>query len=362
MKLSNQQQADFPKSYEETLIATTRHGIMLGCGFFAFFTIFYWLDGYPIQTVWLNLAALLIALASLAFMTWRQNNKLAAQLILIATYVSLVGPALYTGGLLSTNMIWLVFIPLEATIMLGRRATALWGGISLATTVAFFMLNVVLKIDLTLRPPQVNDHLVDLLSVTIVMVIAAMLNETIKLRYMKDLEAIQQTLHRQARLDPLTQSNNRRFLAELAGPHLSVHSNSLLMLDIDHFKEINDTHGHTVGDQVLQWFSERCRMKLRQGDILARMGGDEFVIFLPNTDMTEAGKIADRICDEIASSKISTPQGEIQLTTSIGVASNIPDDHTGLEALITHADHALYKSKQNGRNQVSLSNWKERLN
>jgi len=361
MKLTSQQQ-QIHTSYEETLISTTRYGILVGCAFFLFFTVFYWLDGYPMQTVWLNLAALLVALTSWAIFAWRHKHKLAAQLILLATYISLVGPALYTGGILSTNMIWLVFIPLEATIVSGKRATAIWGAISLATTAGFYILNVLLKIDLTLRPPQTSDHLVDLIAVTIVMLIASWLNESIKLRYMKDLEAAQQTLRQQARLDPLTQVNNRRFLAEQANPHLSTQSNSLLMLDIDHFKEINDTHGHNVGDQVLQWFSEHCRIKLRQGDILARMGGDEFVIFLPNTDSIEACKIADRLRIDIASTTIPTSQGKIQLTTSIGVASNIAEEHAELEVLINQADHALYQSKQNGRNRVSISNWKERLN
>ena len=307
------------------------------------------------QTVWLNLAAFVLGLIAWVVLNWLQNDQLAAQLILLSSYIALTGPALYTGGILSTNMIWLVFIPVAATIMSGKYATAIWGGISVVTAIGFFLISQVWHINLNLHPPQTIDHLVDLIAVIIVMIIATWLNEMIKLRYMHELEAAQRTLHQQARVDPLTQSDNRRSLAEKVDQQLSTHLNSLLMLDIDHFKKINDTYGHSTGDQVLQWFSLNCKAKLRQGDILARLGGDEFVIFLPHTDVVEAQMIAERLRSEIAASPAQTAQGKIRVNISIGVASHNPQEQVELETLLNHADRALYQAKQNGRNRVCVS-------
>jgi len=355
MKIFQRHPHPIPTSYDATIVVATRYGVLTGCSVFAFFTVFYWNEEYPIQTVWLNLAALLLGLISWAILDWLQNDQLAAQLILLSSYIALAGPALYTGGILSTNMVWLVFIPVAATIMSGKHATALWGGISIMTAIGFFLLSEVWHINLNLHPPQTIDHLVDLIAVILVMIIATWLNEIIKLRYMRELETAQLTLHQQARVDPLTQSDNRRSLSEKVEQQLSMHLNSLLMLDIDHFKKINDTYGHSTGDQVLQWFSLNCKAKLRQGDILARLGGDEFVIFLPHTDIGEAQMIAERLRGEIAASPAQTTHGKIRVNISIGVASHSPQEHAELETLLNHADRALYQAKQNGRNRVRVS-------
>lgn len=342
-------------SYEDTLVLTTRYGIIIGFALFSFFALFYWVDGYPIQTVWLNLAALFLTVISWVILNWESNNKLAAQFLMMGMFVSLVGPAIYTGGIISTNMIWLVFVPMVAVMLSGKRVAAIWGGISIATAIGFYVLDHYWHINFSVHPPQTTDHLVDLVSVLIVTIIASWINEAVKQRYMRDLEAAQRTLHRQARMDPLTQSDNRRSLTEQANQYLSSYSNSVLMMDIDFFKEINDTYGHSTGDQVLLWFSQTARLKLRQGDILARMGGDEFVIFLPHTDMPEALRIAERLREKIATTPAITAHGEHHVTTSIGVASQAPHDNMELETLLNHADHALYHAKQNGRNCVSTS-------
>ena len=356
MKSSKQQpRQSASNSYAGTLVTNTRYGIITASGFFTFFAIFYLLEGYPLQTVWPNLAALLLGFFAWIMLAHLHKHQLAAQVILLATFISIIGPALFTGGILSTNMIWLAFIPMGATIMSSRPATVVWGAISIATAFGFYLLNQVALIDLTLRPPQKIDHLVDLVSVILVIIIAAWLNETSKLRYMKELETVQHHLHRQARMDPLTLSDNRRSLAERVSQHLTSDANSVLMLDIDHFKDINDTYGHSAGDQVLQWFSQNCRNRLRQGDILARLGGDEFVIFLPHTDICEAQAIAERLREEIAAAPSPTVQGDIPVTISIGVASHAPEDNPQLEDLLNHADLALYQAKHNGRNRVSIS-------
>lgn len=158
----------------------------------------------------------------------------------------------------------------------------------------------------------------------------------------------------QASTDALTGQLNRRALNE-ALDKLVVDGErrrdvfSLLMMDIDFFKSINDRYGHTVGDQALAFVAKKIAGELRGGDLCARYGGEEFVVLLPATSLPQAIDIAERIRTTLAQSTMPTTP-PITATLSIGVASY----HAGMEAeaIINAADAAVYKAKQNGRNQV----------
>ncbi|MCP5206971.1 MAG: transporter substrate-binding domain-containing protein [Hahellaceae bacterium] len=126
---------------------------------------------------------------------------------------------------------------------------------------------------------------------------------------------------------------------------------TLLLLDIDHFKSINDTHGHQVGDQVLVCIAGAIRERVRKTDIAARWGGEEFVIVLPETDLTHAQSFAESLRQHIASVTCENARG---VTVSIGVAAYQPDEI--LDAIFGKADRALYKAKESGRNRVVLDN------
>jgi diguanylate cyclase (GGDEF)-like protein len=130
------------------------------------------------------------------------------------------------------------------------------------------------------------------------------------------------------------------------------------MLDVDHFKQVNDTWGHAAGDVVLQELAQRIDSQVRASDVAARYGGEEFVVLLPNTDVDAAARLAERIRTEIAASPMSLPGGEaVTVTASIGIAevSPGPDDKdlkTLGDSLIARADVALYAAKSAGRDQV----------
>lgn len=128
---------------------------------------------------------------------------------------------------------------------------------------------------------------------------------------------------------------------------------SVLMVDIDHFKRVNDTYGHNTGDQVLMMVAVTCRMALRATDIVGRWGGEEFAIVLPEADRNGAALIAERIRRMMAESKMEYGKNIIQVTVSIGVAT-LGESCCSLEVLIDHADRALYLAKQGGRNQVQF--------
>jgi diguanylate cyclase (GGDEF)-like protein len=125
-----------------------------------------------------------------------------------------------------------------------------------------------------------------------------------------------------------------------------------MMLDVDHFKRINDRHGHHVGDQVLRILAERCRSALRSVDVLGRYGGEEFAILLPGSTQHNAASIlAERIRNRVAEEPIRTEAGAVKVTVSVGVAE-LDEEMRNPGDLFKRADAALYEAKQAGRNRV----------
>jgi diguanylate cyclase (GGDEF)-like protein len=165
-------------------------------------------------------------------------------------------------------------------------------------------------------------------------------------------------LKRLATTDPLTGTLNRRHYMELmsreqrrAERYNAVFS--VLMIDIDHFKRVNDTHGHQIGDQAIQAMSCACQKALRPTDLLARYGGEEFIITLTHTDQPGAAKVAERLREAVSEIELQTEQGVLKFTISIGVCTFFK--RSLLEEIIGRADQALYQAKTSGRNRVCLA-------
>ncbi len=164
----------------------------------------------------------------------------------------------------------------------------------------------------------------------------------------------------QAMTDVLTGLYNRRGLFELGHFEFNKAQEldrpfSAIMIDIDHFKQVNDTYGHEVGDIVLKALSKRCKSCIKETDIIGRYGGEEIVILLPEVGLEIASGIADRVLHAIASKPMSLAESyELDVTASLGVASRDANTST-LEVLLNRADQAMYIAKHNGRNQVKRS-------
>ncbi|MEG3437817.1 diguanylate cyclase [Pannus brasiliensis CCIBt3594] len=181
----------------------------------------------------------------------------------------------------------------------------------------------------------------------------------LELKHAKD--QLQQALRELEQLvltDPLTRVSNRRHLYQVAEMEIARtrgynYPFSALILDIDRFKQVNDTYGHLVGDEVLQSVASIVKNTLRQEDCLARFGGEEFVVLLPHTDSSGAIAVANRIRDLIASSSIVIGGKEIAVTASIGVATFGFDDRD-LDDLLNRADEALLNAKRQGRDRCVL--------
>lgn len=170
-------------------------------------------------------------------------------------------------------------------------------------------------------------------------------------------------LKRQGLTDTLTAINNRRFFDQRLGEEIvsAVRSQrplSCMLLDVDYFKKVNDSHGHQIGDQVLREIAAVIRSQLRGGDVLSRYGGEEFSALLIQTGADGAMDVAERIRKAVAEHRFTLPNGErFGVTISIGIAAFNPE-HTLLatamtgDTLLGHADHALYDAKAAGRNKV----------
>lgn len=179
--------------------------------------------------------------------------------------------------------------------------------------------------------------------ILIVSVLLLKMNTYKRVQYGRELE-----LEKLSQTDALTQSHNRKACDEIIKKLCNDNSNfSLILFDIDDFKKINDTHGHIVGDEVLIKITSLIRENIRSRDLLARWGGEEFIVLLYGTSLQLATDLAQRLCELIASIKI---QSDITVTASFGVTEYAPGDN--LHSIISRADKLLYSAKANGKNEV----------
>jgi two-component system, cell cycle response regulator len=169
---------------------------------------------------------------------------------------------------------------------------------------------------------------------------------------------LHEQIKRQAHLDPLTGIPNRRHFFETAEVEFQRsqryrHNLAVIMLDIDFFKNINDTFGHEVGDQMLTKVAETCRSRIRTTDLVGRYGGDEFLILLPETDIAGAKGIAESIQTTIENQTSPVEDNLVRITVSLGIAMK-SESTLDLVQLLRFADEAMYAAKQAGRNQIII--------
>lgn len=179
----------------------------------------------------------------------------------------------------------------------------------------------------------------------------------------KEVNSLTESLRRaqsEALLDSLTGLKNRRGLEraveDLQREPAGLLGSALLLADIDHFKVVNDTYGHVLGDKVIRAVAHVLRSSIKGRDVAARLGGEEFAILLPQTTLKGAAAVAEQIRGTVAQGRICRPDGNEsigQVTLSVGVAAAMPGD--SLEALLERADAAMYTAKRAGRNQISLA-------
>ncbi len=258
-------------------------------------------------------------------------------------------PALFYGLVLSTlpstwsgNLIGYSFIPYMLVVMLG---------IFPFTLIESLVMGLLL-IGIEAYALHLGGAWQTLAAIQQIWLLSALLFITLTTNYFQ--LGLLLRLYRAATHDPLTGLLNRGALIENVNQARAAgqpETMSLLMMDLDHFKRVNDQYGHAAGDQVLIRFAQVLRASVRPQDIVARYGGEEFTTILINTSKSEAMKVAENIRQKVASTPVKTHDGQtLQVTVSIGVASLYPDEP--LDTAAQRADQRLYEAKKLARNCV----------
>ncbi|MDH6203494.1 diguanylate cyclase (GGDEF)-like protein [Rhizobium leguminosarum] len=167
---------------------------------------------------------------------------------------------------------------------------------------------------------------------------------------------LENELEKLAATDPLTGLPNRRYFFNMANVEFEKVRRfdaqaSIIMMDVDAFKAVNDTHGHAGGDEVLRSTSRRCREMMRESDVFARFGGEEFVVLLPHTTAEAAAVVAELLRRTTSENPVQVGENQIYVTASFGVSEILTDD-VSIDAGLARADKALYEAKRSGRNCV----------
>ncbi|WP_339650305.1 diguanylate cyclase [Halopseudomonas pelagia] len=208
-----------------------------------------------------------------------------------------------------------------------------------------------------IAPTYLNSHGVGIGIVLEALTLAFIISHRIKI--LEDIRASQEELKKQAATDPLTRLYNRRFFFSEADYLLELAKNkgtplAVLVIDIDHFKQVNDQYGHSCGDQVIVNIAQTLKKHSRTHDLVARFGGEEFVVLLPEADLQEASQCAERIRASVQALEVPVNTHDmVRCTVSIGIAE-IMLGNDSVEAALKRADKALYHAKHSGRNQLCI--------
>ncbi len=313
---------------------------LAACVDVAFLFIFLGL-GSPILG-WVNVIS--VAMYVYAYRAFKQRrNRLAVMLIRIEVLVHAGLGTLMVGWESGFHYYLLMFIP---ALFVSMRARSAWI-LAICLWAYYVGLDVLMWYLPPLQPISSNALLaVHVFNLTVVFCMFSYL----ALFYVVTVTRAHKKLARMATTDPLTGLFNRRHLISLAEKVQQPAEMTLMLMDIDHFKAINDAYGHDMGDQVLKAVSRVLKDSMREQDFIGRWGGEEFLALLPHTDLDQAAASAERIREAVQALRIDGNGSHIGVTLSIGISQH----HAGqsLSHSIARADTALYEGKSAGRNRV----------
>jgi len=302
------------------------------------------------QLVFTELHALVGALVAIWLRGRKQVYTAAAWVILISAFL-VFSSALMLVLSDEFRLIWYFIMVVAAYVLLGN-----WAGI--AATVGPIMMVAVAKFNFGI-PISDNAFTTFILSLLVTSGIAFSYTR-LSNSYFERMTANVNKLRELATKDPLTGLWNARAFYDMSNRMMSLGQRSTsphctLFIDLDHFKSINDRFGHATGDTVLRAVADCIADSCRESDIVGRIGGEEFVVFLPNTDANGAMQLAEKIRQNVEALQHTTPDNEpYKITLSIGVAHKSPSDHS-IADIQRRADVAMYEAKKQGRNRVVLS-------
>ncbi len=339
--------ADQPEAFRSLLMGI---GVIAGLTHVAFCALFFWAG--VTHLAWINVGSILSYGVVFALAHRGAIDKAWA-----LTILEVLGHAILAVAMIGwdTGFHYYILLVIPVAVISSIRPVSLKGATVLGVMMTYLALDVAFRHTGPAREltPAVVDglHYFNVVGVMAILIFLAGY-------YYYLINRATHSLQELASVDPLTQLLNRRAISEVIRHQVASRSTSganlaFVLCDLDHFKVINDTRGHDAGDQVLRAVSAILRQALRDGDSIARWGGEEFLVVLPGTDSTHARRLAERLRQEVAALRITHGDTSFGVTMTLGVASLLPGESS--EQAIARADTALYDGKREGRDRVVLA-------
>jgi diguanylate cyclase (GGDEF)-like protein len=347
----------------EAFVARVNHLItaaMMATGVFFAFAGFYWFLGET-GNAWLCLAGTVLSAGCLAWTRLVRPAWAAREILILGIQVLLLAMTWRLGGITAVTVIWLVCCPIIGTLTGGMVSGLAWAAVSILSAAWVYAWPV---LGIEVPPPVLDKKGVELLAVvsgiSLCMTVAIFI-ALFELRNRKSLARLKSalsTIEQLAIHDEVTGLFNRRHVLALLDEERRRSTRngrtfSVCLIDIDHFKQINDRFGHMVGDKVLTEFAQLVASQVRATDAFGRYGGEEFMLVLLDTDEPNARQFIERIRASVEAHPFQSLPRDANLTASFGVAG-YRGESTAAD-LVSRADAALYEAKFKGRNLVQLA-------
>lgn len=290
---------------------------------------------------------------------WHYFVPVALTLVMVSVLIDDINGRFIWGGLIFGFQMWLIGRALlgDAETRAGRAWRLLFAGVVAIAVVLVLRAAAAFFGHGEFAQPQNAAAVQPVQVLSFVVVMATALLGSIGFVLMVKERADREIMHL-AMTDSLTLIPNRRALMDYAGHALARRNGAplaLLMIDVDHFKVINDTYGHPTGDKVLHKIASLLAARIRGHDFLGRFGGEEFCVIAPDTDTSGAMTLAEHLRVAIAAAPIATASGELPVSISIGISICPSNSSMELKDILAQADAALYRAKQSGRNKAVCS-------
>ena len=309
---------------------------------------------YPLAISLLAAAVVFIIIRITMVIGRSSRTHKVASAMLISSLMILMVYLVISGGKAHTGPLWMLILPPVTLFLNGlRRGIFMLAGFLVVVGYLLFASDMTF-IDQTYS----LEFKKRLVYVFFTMIYLSGVYEYSRQKTYTEIQTLREKFEYQATYDPLTQMLNRRGMkqsvtTELARAERQSSVTSVILMDLDRFKSVNDTYGHDAGDDVLKATADLIQQTIRQQDLVARWGGEEFLLVLPDTQQDNAVVLAEKIRHAIAETNIPTGKHSINITASFGVSQTL--ESNGFEKAISLADKALYCAKSDGRNRVELA-------
>lgn len=358
--IGSQSTRPFEENNQTSRVATFTGVMMFWAA--AFVPVYLALGGVKCSIVLLS--GCVIALSVLVSLRIGVSTRICGNLICFAAFYVYTALAVFCGGRWAPTTIWYVSMPVLAMAVRGTGAAVFWSSAGLLAILAFTVMDYVgIVLPPEMGPRQISlIHSLGLSALLICFFVLAYVMMRFERRAREVLREANSWLQLESSSDALTNIGNRRYFDRVIAEEWNRHRReqlplTLVLIDLDYFKEFNDLRGHLAGDSVLRLIASAIQAGTRQQDIVARFGGEEFVVVMPATCEQTAAEVTFRIRGEIDALNILHPRSPVsrKVTVSIGTTTVVPREQRTYFDMLRQADEALYIAKAAGRDRVMHS-------